>query len=122
MPSKLPVVIAPLVTVMSAATKSVTGSEKVAVIGMGEVPVGLVTVEVMATVGAIVSFVTVIAADQGPMFPAPSVALASTDIEPSAKVVASTVMLNAPAASAVPVAVIVIVSVNLTSTVEPGSA
>ncbi|MBT9142548.1 MAG: hypothetical protein DDT29_00942 [Dehalococcoidia bacterium] len=82
-----------------------------------------VTATSVGASGATVSLVTVIGADQAPGLPAGSVAMASTNISPSAKVAASTVMANAPASPAVPVAsALTSARANLTVTSEPGSA
>lgn len=125
---KLPIVTSPFVTPTSDAVNPVIVSENVTVIGIGDMLVGLVAVEVMVADGGIASFNTVIGVDHGPILLAASVALASTDTLPSAKVLASIVMLKSPVVgSAGPVLLMtmgvgVVLSVNLISTVDPASA
>ena len=59
----------PLVTDKSPITNPVPDSEKVIVIGIGEVPVGLDAEDVIETVGAVVSMIIALLAPRDPAAP-----------------------------------------------------
>jgi hypothetical protein len=108
----------PLPTVTSAAVKPVTDSEKVAITGIGLMLVGLLTVEVMLSVGLVVSTVKVLVLLSVLVLLAASVALAFTECEPSARA-EGWVKLQLPAvATVVPTAE----PSTMTVTVLPASA